>query len=351
MEPIRLGIVGCGVIGEHHMKLAAEPGRVEVVAVADMVEDRARGMAEKFGISSCYDNDEDLLHDDRVEAVILAMPTGVRLPVACKALKLGKHILLEKPVAMNVKEVEQIMALRGDRVVACCSSRKVFTGHAEAAGKCVASGALGQIRLVRVRAIHPAPEEPWSNLPPWRQSMEQNGGGILVNWSSYDLDYLMNITGWELRPRVVLARWWPVADQMSGYVAPDSDADSHYTAFILCEDDIVLDMERGEFSSARIDQAWEIIGTEGSLHLPMVSQKGNPDAVILDKFIPGEGVVSETIWEKNQGNPDDNVIEDFARAIQEGGHPKTNLERALVMQKITDAIYASAESGACVSIS
>jgi predicted dehydrogenase len=180
--------------------------------------------------------------------------------------------------------------------------------------------------------------------------MRLNGGGILVNWSCYDLDYVMRITGWLLQPKAVLARWWPVAKKMKAYVARGSDADAHYTALILCKDDIVLSMERAEFSSASVDQAWEVIGTEGTLHLPMRPAPGQPVAVILDRFIPGKGIVSKTLWKEGQGRMKDNVLSDFARAIQKRGEPRTNLERALVMQKITDAIYRSAASGASVSV-
>ncbi|MBI1925541.1 Gfo/Idh/MocA family oxidoreductase [Candidatus Poribacteria bacterium] len=351
MDPIRLGIIGCGVIGSHHVTSAATSPVAELVAVADAIEERARAAATKFNVPSYYNNADDLLNDERVEAVALAMPAGVRTPIAFKALEKGKHVILEKPAASHASEIEKMIALRGDRVVACCSPRNAFSGHAEAAAKCVASGALGKIRIVRVRAILATPPNPSENPPPWRQSMKQNGGGILANWSCYDLDYLMQITGWQLRPRVVLAKWWPVAEKMSAYVATGSDADSHYIAFILCEDDIVLSMERAEFSSATTDQVWEIIGTEGTLHLPMQPQKGKPNAVILDQFVPGEGVVSKALWEEGQGGgPSGGILEDFVHAIREHRQPKTNLERALVMQKITDAIYASTRSGGAVSI-
>ena len=350
MEPLRLAIVGCGVIGTHHVTEAAKSPLVDLIAVADIIEDRAKAAAEKFGVPSYYYNEDDLINDERIEAVILAMPAGVRTPIAFKVLEKGKHLIIEKPAASNSAEIEKMIALRGDRVVACCSPRMAFSDHAEAAKKCVASGALGKIRVVRIRAIHPAPANPGDNPPPWRQSMKLNGGGILVNWSCYDLDYMMQITDWQLKPRVVLAKWWLVAEKMSRYVAPDSDADSHYTAFILCDDDIVLTMERAEFTSASSDQAWEIIGTEGTLHLPMRPQQGKPNDVILDRFIPGKGVVSEPISQGNEDAPGGSVLENFVYAVREHKQPKTILEQALVMQKITDAIYASTKSGQAITI-
>jgi predicted dehydrogenase len=283
--------------------------------------------------------------------VVLALPTGVRTPIVYKALERGKHVLIEKPIATCAAEVEKMIALQKDRVAGCCSSRNVFTGHAEAATRCVESGALGQIRMVRFRAIGAAPAKPSDNPPPWRQSMKANGGGILVNWSCYDLNYVMHIAGWQAKPKSVLAKWWPVGPKMTKYVAAGSDADSHYVALIQCEDDMVLSMERAEFASAVNDQAWEIVGTDATLHLQLVPQPGKPNAITLDRFVPGQGVVSETIWEEKQGYAGgSNVIRDFAGAIRDGRQPATDLKRALLMQKITDAIYASAARGTCVPV-
>lgn len=350
MDPVRLGIAGCGVMSGSHLDLAKESPLAEVVAVADICKERARAAAEKHNIPAYYAGEDELLNDKCVDAVILALPTGVRTPVAYKALEHGKHVLLEKPVASRAEEVDKMMELREDRVVACCSSRYAFTPHAEAAAKCVASGVLGKTRLVRMRVVEPADAVPDNNPPPWRQSMQQNGGGILVNWGCYDLNYMMHVMGWQVKPKTVLAQWWPVVDKMSAYVAAGSDADSHFNAFIRCEDDIVLCMERAEFSSARSDEAWQVIGTDASLHLTMNPRKAESAAVILDKFVPGEGVVSETVWDGSQGGAADNVVNDFVAAIAKGCPPQTGLEQALVMQKITDAIYASGKSGQAVAL-
>lgn len=350
MEPVRLGVIGCGVIGPSHLKLAATCDTAQVIAVADLIEERAREVGERFVVACRYRSDEELLADTRIEAVVLAMPVVDRTPVAYKALQSGRHVLLEKPVAAKADDVRKMMALRGDRVVGCCSPRQFFTGHAEAAAACVASGTLGKIRMVRFRAIGAAPADPNPNPPPWRESMVQNGGGILVNWSCYDLDYVMSITGWQLKPTSVAAKWWPVAAKMSAYVAPGSDADAHFVALITCEDDIVLSMERAEFAGARTDQTWEIIGSEGSLYMCMTPQKDRPNRVVLERFVPGRGVVPETIWEDGGQGATNDVIRDFTEAIRYGRQPQTPLERALLMQQITDAIYASSATGTSVPL-
>jgi predicted dehydrogenase len=164
------------------------------------------------------------------------------------------------------------------------------------------------------------------------------------------LDYVLQIIDWQIQPRSVFARWWPVASAMSDYVAAGSDADSHYAALIACEEGMAISMERAEFSSTTSDEAWEIIGTEGSLRLPMQSGQNRPGAVVLNRFVPGEGVSSQTIWEQGEEVDSGGVLEEFVAAIRGGPPPRTDLRRALLMQKITDAIYASGRSGQSVPI-
>jgi len=74
-------------------------------------------------------------------------------------------------------------------------------------------------------------------------------------------------------------------------------------------------------------------------------------AVVLNRFVPGEGVTSETIWEQGEDEAHGGVLEEFVGAIRGGPPPRTDLEKALLMQKITDAIYASGESSQSVPIS
>src|SRR4051812_30800521 len=102
MERVNLGIIGCGVIGAHHMQSAVELPHTQLVAVADVVEDRARSAAEKWGASKAYGSAEQVLHDEDLDAVVLALPAGFRVGLAIEALQRGKHVLVEKPAALNL---------------------------------------------------------------------------------------------------------------------------------------------------------------------------------------------------------------------------------------------------------
>jgi len=348
MKPVALGVVGCGVIGPVHLRDAAESPLIEVVAVADLIEERARAAAQKFGVRKIYADGESLLADEQVEAVVLAMPTCGRTELALSAFQKGKHVLTEKPVAMNAGEVQRMIEARGELVAACCSSRYRFTKSSQAAAELIATGALGDLRVVHCRAIRAGRERPAATPPPWRLNRALNGGGILVNWGCYDLDYLLGITGWKLKPRLALAQTWPVPPPFASHPAPGSDAETHFAALIRCEGGTVISFERGEYMAAQTEEAWRIVGSKGSLRLTMVSQPGK--TIVFDYADEEKGVLSKTVWQGEEDKRFISPVADFAAAIRENRPPMTSLENSLVVQKITDAIYASAEKGTAVEI-
>ena len=350
MEPVKVGVIGCGVIGSRHLSIASEAPDIELVAAADLIEANRTDAAERFNPPKMYSNDVDLLDDDAVEAVVLAFPTQYRTEVALRAFERGKHVLIEKPIAMNAAEVEQLIAARGALVSGCCSSRNRFTASARLATQLITTGGLGELRTVHCRAIVGARAKPNTPRPAWRLIKSFNGGGILVNWGCYDLDYLLGITGWQLKPQTVFAQTWTVPEVFKSHITPGSDAETHYTALIRCEGGIVLSVERGEFMTMHSHAEWEVIGTEGSLKLNMGD--GKPESVIHNCTTTEGGVVSTSVSEADEPSEAQHStpLSDFASAIRENRQPLTSLEKALVVQKITDAIYASAETGDVVKI-
>ena len=351
MEPIRLGIIGCGVMGNSHLEFASSSEMYEALAVADLQQTRAEELAQKHGVPRVYGDGVALLEDNDVEAVILALPTFARPYLTLRAFANGKHVLAEKPIAMNAGQVRQFIAARGGLVAGCCSARNRLLGSAAAATELVASGALGELRVVRCRATTAADKAPDREPPLWRQSMSLNGGGILMNWGCYDLDYLLGLTGWSLKPKVVLSQTWPVATHLAARVARASDAESHFAALILCEDGAVITFERGEFVAIDTSNVWEITGTKGSLRLAMTP--ADEKTIYHDDTTSEDGVNTRVLWNGGETYPDVRaaLLEDFAKAIREKRQPRTSLENALVVQEISDAIYASAEHRRAIELS
>src|ERR1041384_5210390 len=151
MKSVRLGIIGCGVIGQKLLLGASKDPTIDMVAVADLRESAARQAAETYQVDGVHTDPDALLADPRIEGVILALPAGGRTAVALRALARGKHVLLEKPVAMNSAEVRQIIQAKGNLQVGCGSSRYRVIEHAKITTKFIASGALGELRVLHAR--------------------------------------------------------------------------------------------------------------------------------------------------------------------------------------------------------
>ncbi len=350
MSRVRLGIIGCGVIGSTHAKFAKASDRIDLVAVADVREEAARKVAEQHQVPIVHASAEALIEDKSVDAVVLALTANVRTGLALRAFAAGKHVLTEKPVAMNADEVRQMIAAQGKLVGACCSSRHRFLPSAAAATKVVSDGTLGTLRVVRARINGAAGPPPKSPPPVWRLRTDLNAGGIMSNWGCYDLDYLLGITGWTLRPRTVLAQTWTIPPQYASRADPASDAETHVAAMVRCDDGSVITLERGEFMPTASDFAWQITGVNGSLRLRLLPGAGNQ--VHLDQSDEDKGVVSSVVWQGDEtwDTVHEGPVTDFAAAILDGRSPLTSLDHALVVQQITDAIYASARTGDAVKI-
>jgi predicted dehydrogenase len=342
MEKIRVGVIGCGVMGPRHAEAAAAGPLTELAAVADLIPERAQATAAQHGAERIHGAGSELIADPGVDLVVLALPAHARTALALEAFAHGKHVLIEKPVAMNAGEVEQLIAARGGLQAACCSSRFRFPEGAGVAAEYVASGALGPLRSVWMRSFFPAGPPPDGPRPEWRLKRHLNGGGFLMNWGCYDLDYLLGLTGWQLRPESVFAQCWPAAPQLRPHLPEGSDAETHYVALIRCEGGTMLSLERGEYMAASEESGWQIVGEQASLRLTMTW--ASPRRIILDEATVEQGHTSRVLWEGH-----DDVAEvvrgpltDLAEAIVQGREPATSLEKALVVQRVSDAIYRSA---------
>jgi len=349
-EPVRVGVVGCGVIGNQHLTHAARLPELHVAAIAEPRDEPRAEAAEKYAPDQVYAEAAELIADPAVEVVVLALPTNLRHELGLQVLQAGKHLLTEKPAAMNARELRELIAARGDHIAGCCSCRLSHTAQTLAARRYLRETGLGELRRVHCRVQIPAPARRENPPPVWRQRFDRNGGGILVNWGPYDLDFLFTILDWQLRPRAVSARWWPAAPHLvEGRADPDSNAEAHVVAMVHCDGGEVLTYERAEFAAHAATASWELQGSEASLRLDLLAHQ---DAkVYLDSTDPQAGCTTTTLYEGSEDYQQHAVpLVDFADAIRSGTQPSSSLERSLIIQQVFDAVYESARTGQLVEI-
>ncbi len=346
MIPVGLGIVGCGVIGAHHVRSAAGLACARVAAVLDREPDRAHALAAAWDVPRVCTHLREMLVLDDVEAVILAIPPADRLPLAQQVLATGHHLLLEKPVAMHAGEVQQLAAWQAPGiVVAGCSARFRCVPTFPAIQRILAAGTLGILRGISFRSLVQPPSRPDVLPPAWRLQRRLNGGGILMNWGSYDFDYLWGMGPEPLEPRTVQAVMWPISPDLADFVVPDSDGETHVCAWIECADGTPIIYERGEYLPGAGQSTFRITGDKGSLELTMVPTRGAAD--VLWRTHPEAGQV-RTLVQQHPDRPVDlhaGVVADFCRALRSDAAPATDLNHAFRVQATLDACYRSAASG------
>jgi len=106
---VKVGVVGCGWISEVHLTSLKKIPEAEVVAVCDVIEEKAKKAATRFGVRKHYASYEKMLKDEEIEMVDILLPTELHAEAVMKALEANKHVIVEKPVARTIEEAEEIV--------------------------------------------------------------------------------------------------------------------------------------------------------------------------------------------------------------------------------------------------
>ncbi len=195
MKPIRFGIVGCGSIGPTHAGALAQISDARLVAVADVLVDRAREMADKYDIPTVYDSFEALLANDDVEVVILCTPSGIHANQAVAAMAAGKHVIAEKPMDITLDACDRIIAeqRRSGRKFTVISQHR-FDSATMLLRDVITSGKLGKIILADA-SVKWWRTQKYYDSGEWRGTWRLDGGGALMNQGVHTVDLLQWLVG------------------------------------------------------------------------------------------------------------------------------------------------------------
>jgi myo-inositol 2-dehydrogenase/D-chiro-inositol 1-dehydrogenase len=197
---IRLGIVGCGRVTElrHLPALQRRVPGLEVVALADVDAARLERVAGAFRIARRYTDYLKLIEDERVDAVAVCVPPTLHTEVALAALDAGKHVFIEKPLALSLGECDLLSeraALAGSPRVLVGFNMRWHRLVREARGR-IRRGELGRIKLVRTLFVCGIRNQP--GYPVWRKRRE-TGGGAIYELGVHHFDLVRFLLGSEAR--------------------------------------------------------------------------------------------------------------------------------------------------------
>ena len=162
---IKIGILGCGKIAQvrHIPEYAANPD-CELVGFYNPTKSRAEDMAAKYG-GVAYDTAEELLADPEIDAVSVCAANYAHAELTIKALKAGKHVLCEKPMAISLADCEEMVqvAKAEGKLLMIGQNQRLTKAH-QLARKLIAEGAIGKVITFRTSFGHGGPET-WSITP------------------------------------------------------------------------------------------------------------------------------------------------------------------------------------------
>lgn len=247
---VRVGIDGLGRAGWHlHGEtLAGLPETYRVVAVSDPLIERHQEAQVRFDCR-CFVGLQDLLEDDEVELVVVAVPSHLHAEHAIRALEAGKHVLVEKPMADNLADADRMLqaADQAGKILTVNQNYR-YTPDFVTIRDVLASGKLGRIILVRMAWHTFARRWDW-------QTVKDLGGGQLNNAGAHAVDRALLLLG-DAEPEVTCH-----AERTPLFAG---DAESHVKIILRADGAPMIDIELTNACAYPQDE-WLIMGTQGGL--------------------------------------------------------------------------------------
>ena len=193
---IRFAIVGCGRIAKRHAELLGT-GQIQganLAAVCDIVPERARAFAERFNVPG-YTAIEELLTQPNIDVITVLTPSGMHADLAVQAAQAGRHVVVEKPMALTLEDADRMIAAAeaaGVRLFVVKQNR--FNVPVVKARQALDAGRLGQLVLGTVR-VRWCRDQKYYAQDAWRGTWAQDGG-VIANQASHHVDML----GWFMGP-------------------------------------------------------------------------------------------------------------------------------------------------------
>jgi len=193
---VHWGIIGCGDVARRRVAHAIldEPNS-QLVGACRRNTDELAQFCEEFEVPKSFERDEDLLHDGGIDAVYIATPVNLHLPQTQAAAEQGKHVLVEKPMAMSTDQCnEMIAACRANKVKLGVAYYRRFYPVVDRIKEILKSGEIGELLSINFTtaaafAIAPQQEGYWRVIP------EQGGGGALMDIGSHRIDLMLGLFG------------------------------------------------------------------------------------------------------------------------------------------------------------
>jgi predicted dehydrogenase len=334
-ERLKVGVIGGGAIAQvAHLPVLKKMRTVEVKAICDTDLPKARALATRFGVNDAFDDIEDLLRYESLDAVVISSPTHLHESHIQAALSAKLHVLVEKPLAMSAVSAQRILRIveKHDRIVMVGMNHR-YRPDVQIVRSFVQSGELGTIESVRGS---------WHVFRPgrtqlgWRQRKDQAGGGAMLDLGLSILDLGLWLGG-SSTPTRVSASLDPITR--------DGAVEQSGSAFVICENGM----------SVFVDVTWRHLGEGERFGVGLRGSKGTAGINPLNVWKELHGVavdVSPTgsVSRENAFTASYRAEWAHFQAAIAGEAKIPALKEHLTLHKVVDGIYRSAVAGRDVEL-
>lgn len=340
-ETIGIGIIGAGGIARGaHIPSYKKLSNAQVVAVSDPLEAARNGVAQEFDIPHAYADFHEMLKRDDIHAISVTTPNFMHAEATIAALNAGKHVLCEKPLAMNATEGEAMVAASrktGRKLMCGYNSR--FSPPIQTLKRFADKREFGTMYYARAQALRRR------GIPGWGLfiNKEKNGGGPLIDIGVHILDATLHVLGFP-KPVSVTGQTYAmfgkrkdVIGLMGQWDYKNFTVEDFAVAFVRFEGGLTLVLESSFVAELEHDQfSFQIFGDKGGCQLSPLKMYAEQNKTLLDitpVHLPGN---------VNSHNLE---IASFVDSIINDTPVFTPGEEALQVTRIIDAIYESSETG------
>ncbi|NLG24879.1 MAG: Gfo/Idh/MocA family oxidoreductase [Clostridiales bacterium] len=349
MKPVKVGIVGCGCISGIYLTNLTGMFRrtVEVVAVCDLIPERAFEAQAKYGIPRAYVTDEEIMADDEIELIVNLTTPDQHMPVNIMALNAGKHAYCEKPLAVNRADGEAQVRLAAEKGLLLGGAPDTFLGGGiQTCRKLIDDGWIGEPVAVNA-SMRCHGHESWHPDP---EFYYKKGAGPMFDMGPYYLTALVNLMGAVKKVSGAARATFPTrtitSEKKYGTIV-DVEVPTHVVGLLHFQSGAIGTLTT-TFDVYDTSQALiELFGTRGSLRVPDPNNFGGP----IQLLRPGSRAWEDVpVAYGYQDNSRGLGVADLCRALREGRKPRANCGQTFHVLDLMCAFHEAAAAGAEVAL-
>lgn len=324
LDKLKTAVVGCGNVSARHLETVSDNDKCVLVAVCDIVYEKADKKAEMYGVRAFYDFDEMLENCD-FDVLHICTPHYLHAPMAIKAMNRGIHVLCEKPLAVTYEDALKMCecAEKNNVYLGTCFQNR-YNESSRFIKNLLDGGEMGKITGIKGIVTWDRDEKYYSD--DWHGTLDKEGGGVVINQSIHTLDLMQWLVGSE----VIDIKSSISQKRLAGIVETEDTADALITFESGCQALFYATLCYNGNSPVFV----EILCEKGKIVMYddlAVLKKGEQKQVVT--FEHGKG--DKAYW----GNSHGRLVDDFYKSIVANSDFEVSCRSGIKAVRMVDSIY------------